>query len=157
TGGSGGAQSGTGGGLPCVTAADCTAPDGECATATCESGMCGVALTPAGTPTKTQAAGDCKRTVCDGNGTTQTESDDTDSPDDGKDCRVDACANGMPSHTAASQNTSCTGGVCDDAGMCVECNAASQCPGADSDCAHRTCVAGVCGTAFTPTGTATAI
>ena len=53
---------------------------------------------------------------------------------------------------------SCGSGlICTPEGQCVGCLAPSDCPGADTECQTRTCVAGVCGTDFVAFGTVTAI
>jgi Lamin Tail Domain/Bacterial Ig-like domain len=44
------------------------------------------------------------------------------------------------------------GTVCSATGQCVQCNGASQCPGADTECAHRTCSANSCGVFYFPNG-----
>ncbi|MFT3770388.1 MAG: hypothetical protein QM820_33590 [Minicystis sp.] len=91
-----------------------------------------------GTPLLTQAAGDCKVTVCDGAGSTASANDDTDVPDDGNPCTIDACAGGTPSNTPAAAGTLCGAGqICDGNGACVACIT-------DADCAAGTCVASAC-------------
>src|SRR4051812_21496199 len=48
---------------------------------------------------------------------------------------------------------SCGGAqVCDAAGHCG-CMTATTCPGQDTECQTRTCVANICGFSFTPAGT----
>src|SRR6185503_11528005 len=46
-----------------------------------------------------------------------------------------------------------SGVQCDGAGKCVECLAASDCPGQDTECQQRTCTMGACGVSFTALGT----
>jgi hypothetical protein len=43
--------------------------------------------------------------------------------------------------------------VCDGNGQCIGCLTSADCPGTDTDCAKRACVAGVCGKDNTPSGT----
>ncbi len=77
--------------------------------------------------------------------------------DDMNACTDDFCAAGVPSNPPKAAGTSCGGAlVCDAAGACVGCNAATDCPGADDECKTRTCVASVCGVAFTAAGTTVA-
>lgn len=59
-----------------------------------------------------QTPGDCLRNVCDARGGVVAEPDDTDVPDDGEECTVDACAGGVPSHAPAANGTPCTQGTC---------------------------------------------
>jgi plastocyanin len=114
--------------------------DTECKTATCIQGVCGLINVPDQTPTKSQAAGDCQLVVCDGQGNGVTKIDDTDVPDDNKECTKDLCSGGVSSHTALATGTLCsqgTGKLCDGAGTCVECNV-------DADCASGLCSANAC-------------
>ncbi len=53
------------------------------------------------------------------------------------------------SSTSSTTSSSGTGGT----GGSPACMAASECPGADTECRKRTCVGGVCGTDDTPMGT----
>jgi hypothetical protein len=43
--------------------------------------------------------------------------------------------------------------MCDGNGVCVDCIAPTDCPGTDTSCSWRTCVAGTCGTNTPPYGT----
>ena len=62
---------------------------------------------------------------------------------------------GVCSNPTQPPGTSCGGSnVCDASGACVQCLAASSCPGTDSICGTRTCTAGACGMSFAPSGTA---
>lgn len=84
--------------------------------------------------------------------------------DDKNDCTTDACSTaGMPTHTPVAEGTECTndgGSRCDANGACVQCLAATDCPGTDDTCQTRTCTMGVCGFDFaaadTPLPTQTA-
>ncbi len=127
----------------------------ECSTPTCFDGGCITEHTAAGTPIALQTSGDCQQVVCDGNGSTSPENLDSDSFDDGNSCTTDACASGVPTHTAQPGQPCGTNGTCDAAGQCVGCLAPVDCPGTDDFCRTRTCSpAGVCGFDFTPDGTA---
>ena len=78
--------------------------------------------------------------------------------DDSNPCTNDVCENGAPTHppTAAGRTCSTGGTLCDGKGTCVECLAPTDCAGVDDECKARTCVAGVCGVAFTATNTSVA-
>ncbi|MFT3766074.1 MAG: delta-60 repeat domain-containing protein [Minicystis sp.] len=132
------ASSSSGSVAECETASDCPDPGNVCVLRTCAGGACGTADAPMGTPLLAQAAGDCKATVCDGAGSTATANDDTDVPDDGNPCTIDACAGGTPSNTPAAAGAVCGAGqICDGNGACVACIT-------DADCAAGTCVANAC-------------
>jgi hypothetical protein len=98
-----------------------------------------------------------------GGGSTATSSSGTGGADcvpvdDSNPCTDDVCIDGMPENPNKTQGAVCgmeQGAtlVCDGTGMCVGCNAPSDCPGADDDCKTRTCMAGVCGVAFTAANT----
>ncbi len=119
----------------CLVDADCGAPT-ECNTPTCTSGTCGDNFKADGTALVMQTAGDCKVAQCNGTGGVKQAIDDNDLPmDDGNDCTNNVCNASMPEFPNSSVGTSCTdngGTVCNNMGMCVECNL-----GAD-------CVSGVC-------------
>jgi hypothetical protein len=137
---------GTGGGTTCTQVADCPTPPNECQTATCDAGQCGVSFVQAGTAlgAASQTAGDCHTKQCDGNGGIVDTIDDTDKPNDGKDCTNDVCTNGVPSNTNKQAGTSCgTNLVCDGNGACVGCITAADC-GAATSCKSFTCNAGTC-------------
>lgn len=124
TGNQGGDNEG-GGQSACEVPADCPGMDDECGTRTCEGGLCGIDAVPTGTPTSNQTAGDCKTTVCDGDGHTDIAPDDADIENDNEDCTVDTCSEGAPVHTPVGEFTPCTGPgnakLCTAAGVCVEC------------------------------------
>jgi plastocyanin len=143
----------------CVDASECPGQTDDCQTVTCTAGTCGTSFTAAGTKTTTQTAGDCQSKQCDGAGAFVTMPDNTDLPVDGNECTGDICTGGVPSNPATMAGGVCTtmgGTVCDGTGKCVECNVASTCPGVDSDCQQRTCIAGACGMSFVAAGTAAA-
>lgn len=143
-GGSGGtASQGGGGGGPCAAAADCPVPADECQAATCVGGVCGTAPVADGEAANTQAAGDCKKVLCQA-GAPVSSDDDTDVPDDGKDCTIDGCSAGVKTTEPAAAGTACaqTGKVCDGEGECVECISNADCadPEPLCDAASHTCI-----------------
>ncbi len=155
TGGAGGAGGGTsttgtgtgGTGGGCATADECPGTDTECQTRTCDGGVCGFDNAPAG-PVATQVAGDCKVSVCDGNGATALQNDDADVLDDNNGCTVDTCDNGSPVNLPAPAGTACTDGgvLCDGNGSCVECVTGADCMSGVCDqnlCVPPTCADGV--------------
>lgn len=145
---------GNGACVECITVADCPGSDTECQVRTCNAGICGVSNTAQGTPVMAQTQGDCQVNQCDGNGAVETVAQDSDIPDDGNPCTNDVCTGGVASHPPASQGTVCGAGlICDGSGTCVQCVAANQCPGQDTECQTRTCNAGVCGFSYTAAGT----
>jgi hypothetical protein len=140
----------------CTKASECPGADDDCKLRACVTGKCGFAFTPAGTVAATQAPGDCKKKVCDGAGNTQALADTSDVPNDNNGCTTDGCsAAGMPTYTPVVFGTTCATGTCNAVGMCVECNVADDCPGMDSFCARRACVASRCVADNTAAGTPT--
>jgi hypothetical protein len=143
--------------VQCVTATTCPGQDTECQVRSCVANTCGVAFTPAGTPTAAQTAGDCKQNECDGAGAIASAAHDTDLPVDANLCTSDVCTAGVPSNPPVSAGSPCgIGLMCDATGTCLGCNTGADCPGSDTECQTRTCVANTCGVAFAPAGTATA-
>jgi hypothetical protein len=65
------------------------------------------------------------------------------SDETGVDCggHCGKCGPGQP----CALPTDCQFGVCKSDGTCGACAAATDCPGVESECQHRTCAAGVCG------------
>lgn len=140
----------------CVTANDCPGVDNDCQARSCTAGVCGFDYTAAGTPIAMQAVGDCQVVQCNGTGGTQSAADNADVPADGKQCTGDVCTAGAPSNPNLPINTACTennGTLCNGGGACVQCNAATDCPGQDTECQVRACNAGLCGVSNTPAGT----
>ncbi|APR87432.1 hypothetical protein A7982_12781 [Minicystis rosea] len=140
----------------CVMASDCPGQDTECKTRKCTAGSCGFNFTATGTAVAAQTPRDCKKSQCDGNGNIAAVNDDTDLPVDNKTCTNDVCSGGTPSNPPVSAGTPCNqdnGTVCNALGACVQCVTAATCPGQDTACKTRTCVAGMCGTTFATVGT----
>jgi hypothetical protein len=84
-------------------------------------------------------------------------SDPTDVASDNKQCTIDSCTSGVPTYTPSGAGTTCSengGVVCNGSGTCVACTQPSHCPGADTECSTRTCVANACGVNNAPSGTA---
>lgn len=89
----------------CTLPTDCAPLD--CYTRSCEVGSCVYTPMADGTPAPAglQVADDCGQLVCDGDGGTRVEVDDTDGPpDDANPCTVDAC-DGGPQHTMVADGT----------------------------------------------------
>jgi hypothetical protein len=140
----------------CNQASDCAMfpPDDECQTRVCDANVCSQAFTLAGTPLQMQVAGDCQETSCDGAGSTVSDPDDTDLPEDNNPCTQNVCAGGVPSYPAEPSGATCGAGlVCNGAGVCIGCVVAADCAGTDDFCKQRTCSAGQCGVDLTPAGT----
>ena len=144
-------------------AADCAPQTNECVANTCASSCCGTTnLDATHTLSTGQAAGDCQKIVCDGNGGTKSIDDPTDLPSPTETCKTMPACMGTPlapSFMPAATGTDCSGEqapgskkhVCGDiagtaAGSCVECNAASDCAASTNECVMATCTNNVCGT-----------
>jgi hypothetical protein len=143
--------------VSCLVPADCGA-DTECQAKTCVAGVCGVDNKPQGLALAAQTAGNCKVSQCNGSGQSETVDDNSDVPVDTNQCTNNICTAGVPSNPVSAAGTMCTqtnGTQCDGSGACVQCLAASDCPGTDSECQRRTCTTGMCGVSFTPNNTAT--
>lgn len=97
--GTGGAG-GTGGAPECVKPADCVPAVPDCQSLVgCVEGKCQFESAPQGKPLSTQALGDCMKTVCDGQGDTETVPDETDVPTDGSECTEYTCDGTTPVKT----------------------------------------------------------
>jgi hypothetical protein len=142
------------GSVACVTVGDCGMIDTACAHPACTGGQCVVTLEPVNTPTPTQVPGDCKQTVCDGNGHVTTIADDGDAPDGGDGCTMSSCDGGTPVQTQAPTGASCglvAGLKCGATGLCAGCTAGAQC-GADGPCVTWKCASARCTPLFTAAG-----
>jgi hypothetical protein len=147
--------------VQCNGPTDCTwlAPGDACHERHCQGGQCASVDQPQGSPLPPaqQQVGDCHEWVCDGMGGSTEVVDDTDVPDDGRECTVDSCTLGVADNAPMQQGTACgLGGalVCDLDGDCVGCNAPTDCNGTDDFCGQRTCNGQVCGMSYTAAGTA---
>jgi hypothetical protein len=157
--GAGGAGAGGSDTIACAEVTDCPPPPDGCQTSICLAGACGFVPAAAGAAVAQQVAGDCLVQVCDGAGNTASQNDDADLPDDSSSCTEDLCNSGVAEHLPLALGTACSGGsngVCDDAGMCVECNAIADCTSLppDDECQQRSCAMGSCTPQFTAAGTA---
>ncbi len=142
---------GAGSCVGCTAPSECPGTDTECQTRTCVANKCGFSNTPVGTVVSTQVPGDCMKSQCDGAGKVQAVVDNTDVPNDSKQCTSDLCTAGTPSNPPLASGTACTqggGSVCNGAGTCVQCVTAATCPGTDTACRTRTCNANLCGFSF---------
>jgi hypothetical protein len=147
---------GAGACVECVVASTCPGQDTECQARTCAANACGFSYAPAGTVVSMQMAADCQVITCDGAGGLTSVADDTDLPIDGAQCTDDVCTAGAPSNPPLPSGAACNEGggqYCDGAGACVECVVASTCPGQDTECEMRACVANACGFSYPPAGT----
>jgi uncharacterized delta-60 repeat protein len=138
---SGGGSSGD----ECSVPSDCPDPGEECVTRLCLDHRCGTVNAAFGTPTAEQEDGDCRHSVCDGNGA-KTSVDDDDTLDDGKQCTLDVCKDGVLTHDPAAIGAACSeggGSRCDGAGTCVDCITNANCT-AGAVCAAGACVSPTC-------------
>lgn len=138
--------------VDCIAASDCGTAT-ECAVPVCTNGTCDPGLVPNGTPIAIQTSGDCKQVVCDGAGATATQNDTSDVEDDQESCTTDSCNGPSPVHTPTTGAPCGTAGICNSSGQCVGCNTANDCQGTDDFCKTKTCIANVCGVAFTSSNT----
>jgi hypothetical protein len=140
--------------VECLNASTCPGTDSECRTRSCMNGECGIANVAAGTLVAAQVPRDCKKNVCNGQGTSGAVNDDLDLPVDGNPCTHDVCSSGVPTNPFVTAGNSCGAAtICDGQGACVTCLTASSCPGTDTECHTRTCTNGVCGVSNTAAGT----
>lgn len=129
----------------CRQNSDCPV-DNKCEIPICNSatGECEVMLLDA--PPE-QAEGDCQIFDCD-NGEEVFTVDNTDVPDDGNECTIDTCENGVPTHTPRPGEPECgmnpnLDQFCNAAGKCVGCDVAADC-GTDTFCRTYSCDNEVC-------------
>ncbi|MBX3210673.1 MAG: hypothetical protein KF850_01425 [Labilithrix sp.] len=87
-------------------------------------------------------SGDCQRIVCNPDGTTTNQPDDTDVPAPGE-CGSETCEGGkrVPA-TQKAAGTACTGGLCDGKGACDR--KLGEACATKEDCPSGFCVDGVC-------------
>ncbi|MBW2529526.1 MAG: hypothetical protein JRI23_35440, partial [Deltaproteobacteria bacterium] len=138
TGGVGGATGGTagtggvGGGIECSDPATCPGTDTTCEYRTCESGLCGTALAPAGT-----ACTEDDGQVCDGVGSCV-------ECVEGTDCTSGICQNNLCVEHCDDGELSGDETAVDCGGSCPPCQNGDRCLGPD-DCESRFCDAGTGG------------
>ncbi len=140
--------------VACSVPSQCIGSDTSCRVRTCVANQCGFQAFDAGALAGTQTKGDCRQSLCDGDGGLVIATDDLDVPnDDGNPCTGEACAAGTPAHPSRAADFPCDAGrICDGLGACVACNVAAQCTGSDTECATRLCSNHVCGLSFTDAG-----
>jgi hypothetical protein len=143
--------------ISCTVDAMCD--DGNpCTTDTCDVAKATCAFAPLNgvdTPGVLQIDFDCNVQVCV-DGVSAKSPDDSDLPETATDCDQELCAGGVASNPPLSDTVTCGPNkdrFCDGAGLCVECNSPTQCPGIDDDCQARSCVGHVCGITHAPAGT----
>ena len=137
--------SGTGGNsqFQCELPTDCPGAGNACFTRDCVGGVCEVSELGANQPVSSQVDGDCKLVVCNEDGTTREDADPSDPPNDSLECTDDACNGVEPAFSPKAAGATCSTGVCDGAGNCVECATVQQC-GANELCLMNQCVAESC-------------
>jgi hypothetical protein len=142
----------------CTLPTDCAGTDTICRQRVCGNQFtCGFSNTQAGVAAEPDATGNCQKAECNGNGGTRSVADDSDLPNDGNSCTDDLCATGAPSHPAKPAGTTCAqnGGIVCSGTSCVQCLTVANCPGTDTLCRQRTCLAsGMCSHNDAPQGTA---
>lgn len=132
-------------GMACTSPSMCPGMDDECGTRTCNDGGCGLTAEMEGKALAEQTAGDCKKNVCNGSGSTTVQADAADPPDDGKECTTDSCVGNEPMSVAKTNKTPCTqagGKMCFDTD-CVECVDPGDCASGVCTMQH-TCGAATC-------------
>ena len=119
----------------------------QCVTHTCESGTCKADFKTGPLPADQQTPNDCQKRTCDGRGNLETVADPTDVPlDDGNPCTDEVCDASGGAHPfsmagAGCQLTAVDQGVCDGAGMCVQCVSSDTCTAGDHPrCSDHHCV-----------------
>ncbi|NUO54929.1 MAG: hypothetical protein HOV80_39315 [Polyangiaceae bacterium] len=152
---SGGGEGGMG---PCTSVTQCPPPRSDCEVQVCIGGECGTTGLPMGTMAPVQTAGDCKDRICDGLGSVIDQNDDDDIPVDDEECTQDMCTSGLPDNFPQPLGMQCAmggGEFCDGMGLCVECNARSDCDmlPPDDECQQRACIDGHCMMEFTAANT----
>ncbi len=125
----------------CLAVANCPGTDTICRQRACQDNACIAVNAPAGTAAEADATGNCHKNVCGNSGNVVSQIDNTDTPaEDGNQCTLATCNAGTPSQQPVTAGAVCNqnnGRVCSGT-TCVECIAASNCPGTDSICQQRT-------------------
>jgi hypothetical protein len=107
--GAAGGKAGAGGhGVACSDASGCPGATTACGHPTCIAGQCGVAYAQANTVVA-DAAGNCHKATCDGNGGLVSTIDNGDLPVDGNPCTADLCSAGVSSNPKLPAGTICSG------------------------------------------------
>lgn len=112
--------------MRCEAPRDCPGPvDPRCGQAVCVAGVCRLALPE---QLQNQRIGDCVSLRCDESGRVVAELDDSDVFNDGNECTVDVCAQGVgvhrPREAGRAEESS---GRCDGKGHLVECLTDEHC------------------------------
>jgi len=130
----------------CATLDDCLPTGTDCIVVDCLEGQCHYGPADEFVPISNQAVGDCVQVVCNGDGG-EKKVDVEDPFDDGNECTVDSCKDGVV-HNDSLAGVGCSTGVCNDSGSCVECLDASDCVTqtnlTDADCQAGICVPASC-------------
>ena len=124
----------------CVDDTDC-GTDTECRIWTCNGeNQCESLDADDGELVDSGDLDDCVSLQCDGAGNIVERADDTElPPDDGIECTDDGvCSGGVAVYADLAAGEVCVDGVCDGAGLCVECIGDEECTG------EETCVDNVC-------------
>ncbi len=129
----------------CTTSANCGV-DTACLTWSCAQGTCVPSYVAANTLVGQDDPTDCRDTACDGLGNEIILADDGEIPvSDNNECTQDVCFHGDAYYDVMPLATPCgQGQFCDEAGSCVDCNGASQCPQSTVECATASCNGSVC-------------
>jgi len=141
----------------CASASDCGTAT-ACTTYACVANRCQANHAAAGTPLPPalQVTGDCQVRQCNGSGDVVSVADNSDLPNDGKQCTQNLCTAGVPSHPPRSEGTECTegGNKCDGAGNCIVdgCLTDSEC-GTNTACTTYTCSSYNCNVVHRAAGT----
>lgn len=129
---------------------------GECLEHVCRNGADTAVPVESGVAIATQMAGDCKKVTCDGMGGEIEINDDTDVKNDGLECTLDVCLNGVPMNSNAPADTPCGANmdlVCNGEGQCLGCLVGADCSANTTACGSSKCVNGACDVMFEPKGT----
>jgi hypothetical protein len=144
---SGGAQAGGGSGM-CTDTNQCGSSSSPCVITYCDP-VQGCILEPVvDGPLTDDVPGDCRYLACEGGEELLVE--DPNDFDDRNECTTDACSTDGAVHNN-SPGVACAGGICDDEGVCRQCNVAA-CPVA-TECMMPMCGMDGCQLVPRPRGT----
>lgn len=131
---------------PCKSDAECGVSN-ECVTHTCAAGTCKADFRTGPLPAEQQTPNDCLKRSCDGHGNIESLPDTTDVPlDDGDPCTDEVCGAEGAEHPFSAAGAVCAltavdQGVCDGAGVCVQCVSSDGCTvGVEPRCRDHQCV-----------------